>query len=108
MKSSKDGSQRLNYDKMLATSTKIVFFSGNYFLHLECTRRWESCDPISFSKCLTKEGQQTQKLIQGGRRSNPSLDNEYAIAMAKISQTRILDGFMIHEYGNFHPAPSFT
>jgi hypothetical protein len=42
------------------------------------------------------------------RRSNPSLDNEDAIAMAKISQTRILDGFMIHEYGNFHPAPSFT
>jgi hypothetical protein len=42
------------------------------------------------------------------RRSNPSLDNEDAIAMAKISQTRILDGFMIHEYGNFHPSPSFT
>jgi hypothetical protein len=47
--------------------------------------------------------------MQGGRRSNySSLDNEFAIAMAKISQTRILDGFMIHEHGYFHPAPSFS
>jgi hypothetical protein len=56
---------------------------------------------------FNQRGTTNQKLIQGGR-SNPSLDNEYAIAMAKISQTRILDGFMIHDYGNFHPAPSFT
>jgi hypothetical protein len=46
--------------------------------------------------------------MQGGQRSNPSLDNEFAIAMAKISQTRILDGFMNHEHGNFHPPPSFS
>jgi len=47
--------------------------------------------------------------MQGGRRrNNPSLHNEFAIAMAKMSQTRILDGFMIHEYGNFHPPPSFS
>jgi hypothetical protein len=42
--------------------------------------------------------------MQGGR-SNPSLDNEFAIAMAKISQTRILDGFINHEHENFHPSP---
>jgi hypothetical protein len=40
---------------------------------------------------FNQRGTTNQKLIQGGR-SNPSLDNEYAIAMAKISQTRILDG----------------